>query len=196
MRERFLNVLVDLSLRRRAVIYIAVFLATLVLGAASERLELDVRWTTLLPETLPEVKEYKKIDRDFLQPGNMIIAITGPDAARLELVTDEVTELLNDELVCRSEVPVEECKATQRYARYIYGKFPDDWLTDHALRLAKPKDARRLRDLLADPRLLPFLTHLNDDFEREYTDVENVVEQERQIVQSLDAVLGFVEKTR
>ncbi len=41
--------------------------------------------------------------------------------------------------------------------------------------------------------MLPYLIHLNDDLEAEYTDSENVRNQERQIVASLDALQGFVE---
>jgi predicted RND superfamily exporter protein len=141
---------------------------------------------------MPEVMEFKKIDANFYQPGNMIIAIRGPDPVKLEALTDEVTALLEDGLVCEQSKTVDECKAEELYARHIYGKLPDEWLADHTLRLAKPKDAKRLRDLLADPRLPAFLEHLNDDFESEYTDVDNVVEQERQIVSSLDAVQEFV----
>jgi len=37
---------------------------------------------------MPEVREYQKIDRSFFQPGNMIVAISGPDPVLLEKVTD------------------------------------------------------------------------------------------------------------
>lgn len=181
------------SLHHRTVVYIISLIVTVFFVVVSGRLQLDVRWSSLLPESMPEVMEYKKIDRHFFQPGNMIIALAGPDPVELEILTDEVTNLLQEDLVCEEEIPTEECKTLERYARYVYGGLPVDWLTDHSLRLSKPKDARRMRDLLGDPRLLPFLVHLNDDFEREYTDVENVVDQERQIVMSLDAVQGLVE---
>ena len=123
----------------------------------------------------------------------MIVAISGPDPVLLEQLTDEATDILKREFVCEQEVALEQCIEQERYARYIYGKMPEEWLKKHALRLAKPKDARRTHDILSDPRLLPYLMHLNDDFEMEYTDSENVKNQERQIVGSLDAVQGLVE---
>ena len=89
MREWVLNVLIHLALRRRRIVYAVALILTLVLGAASERLQLDVRWSTLLPESMPEVMEFKKIDTNFFQPGNMIIAVRGPDPVKLEALTDE-----------------------------------------------------------------------------------------------------------
>jgi uncharacterized protein len=196
MRETLFTWLIRLATTRRWLVLSSAVLLTLLFGGLSSRLIVDMRWFVLLPETLPEVREFKKIDANFYQPGNMIVAISGPDPVVLEQLTDEATAILQRDLVCDQSTPIEQCIEQERYARYVYGKLPADWLRDHALRLAKPNDARRLRDLLGDPRLLPYLTHLNDDFEAEYMDSENVKDQERQIVSSLDAVQEFIEAIR
>ncbi len=193
MRGRFLDILCHLALKRRRWVLASAVLTTVILGGAAERLEIDVRWSTLLPQSLPVVQEYTKIDENFLQPGNLIVVISGPDAEVLEQITDEATAILEREMVCEAAWPEARCKETERYARYVYGKLPEEWLTKHAMALAKPKDARRLSRVLADPRLLPYLVHLNDDLESEYTDSENVKNQEREIVGSLEAVHGFVQ---
>ncbi len=193
MREKVLQWLILMATKRRKLVLISSVLLTLGLGGASALLKIDMRWFSLLPETMPIVQEFKKIDANFYQPGNMIVAISGPDPVMLEQITDEATEILKRDLVCEQSIPIEQCLEQERYARYIYGKTPVGWITDHAVRLAKPNDARRMRDLFGDPRLLPYLIHLNDDFESEYTDSENVKNQERQIVDSLDAVQDFVE---
>lgn len=192
MRERVLQALVAVAIRHRRLVYITSALLTLGALATAARLKLDMRWSTLLPHSLPVVQEYDKIDANFLQPGNMIIAISGPDRVELEHLTDEVTALLDRELVCAPEVDATKCKAEQRYARFVYGKLPEAWLTEHALRLAKPQDARRFADLLADPRLVPYLTHVNDDLEAEFADAEAVANQEREMVGSLDALESLV----
>lgn len=159
---------------------------------AAGNLSVDMRWYKLLPESMSVVKEFKKIDLNFYQPGNMIVAISGPDPVILEQMTDDATEILRQDLVCDLSLSIEECISQERYARYVYGKFPEKWLVEHSMRLTKPNDTRRMADLFSDPRLLPFLTHLNDDFEAEYSESENVKNQERQIVSSLDAVQEFV----
>jgi predicted RND superfamily exporter protein len=137
--------------------------------------------------------EYKKIGQAFLQPSNMIVAISGPDEATLEQITNEVTEVLEEKLTAPSVATFGEIKKNERYARHVYGKAPEEWINENLLWLAKPKDARRYRDLLRDPRLLPYLEHLNDDLEQEYTASENVRNNEREIVASLDAVQGLAE---
>ena len=193
MRKRLLEWLIYMSVKRRKMVLIVSVGLTIFFVWASTRIIVDMRWFTMLPETMPVVQEYKKIDANFYQPGNMIVAISGPDASVLEQITDEATEILKSDLVCEQGIPVEDCIEQERYARYVYGKQPVEWLTEHALRLVKPNDARRMKDLFSDPRLLSYITRLNDDFEAEYTDSENVKNQERQIVASLDAVQELVE---
>ena len=143
MRDRLLDTLVTIAMQRRRLVLWTSLLATLVLGAASARLTLDVRWSTLLPETMPVVAEYRKIDRSYLQPANMIVAVSGPDRTRLEMITDEAVALLQRDLVCAPGATAAEARATGRYARHVYGAQPEEWLTEHALRLLKPADAKR-----------------------------------------------------
>jgi len=193
MRKKLLSFLKFLATKHRKTVFATSLILTLGLGAACGLVKLDMRWSELLPESMPVVKEFRKIDENFLQPGNMIIAVSGPDPVLLEQITDEAAGILREELVCEPGATAEECKMGKRYARYVYGKMPEKWLIDHALQLAKPKDVERVYNMLKDPRLLPYLVHLNDDLEAEYTDSENVKSQERQIVASLDAVQGLLE---
>jgi predicted RND superfamily exporter protein len=193
MRNNIITLLIQFAMKRRMAVLISTILLTLILGGLSGRLQMDMRWSTLLPESLPVVQEFKHIDENFYQPGNMIVAVSGPDPVLLEQVSDEVKAVLERDLVCPPETATADCIEQERYARYVYGKMPENWLTEHALRLAKPNDARRTSDILSDPRLLPYLMRLNDDFEMEYTDSENVKNQENQIVASLDAVQQLVE---
>ena len=193
MRKKLLSFLTFLATKHRKTVFAISLILTLGLGAACGLVKLDMRWSELLPESMPVVKEFRKIDENFLQPGNMIIAVSGPDPVLLEQITDEAAGILREELVCEPGATAEECKMGKRYARYVYGKMPEKWLIDHALQLAKPKDVERVYNMLKDPRLLPYLVHLNDDLEAEYTDSENVKSQERQIVASLDAVQGLLE---
>ena len=91
LRDGLLDWIVKMAVNRRKTVYISAVLITLVLGALSGNLVLDTRWTELLPEDLPVVKEYRKLEKNFYQPQNMIVAISGKDSAALEDITDEVT---------------------------------------------------------------------------------------------------------
>jgi predicted RND superfamily exporter protein len=193
MRENILNWLVIMATTRRKTVFLVSIVLTLVSLGLASRLTVDMRWAAMLPESMPTVQEFKKIDENYYQPGNMIVAISGPDAVLLEQITDEAIAILNEALVCPVDMEATACIEQERYARYVYGKQPVEWLSEHLMRLAKPNDARRLKDIFSDPHLLPYLTHLNDDFEAEYMDGENVKDQEREIVSSLDAIQGFIE---
>lgn len=185
--------LVAVALRRRKLVLLVTVVLTVSLGLASSLLKLNMRWSDLLPRSLPEVQEFEKIDNNYLQAGNMIVAVHGPAGPGLERLTDEVTAVLQEQIVCPAEVESAECIEQGLYGRYVYGSLPVDWLTEHGLRLLDERDAERMADLLADPRLLPYLVHLNDDLEREYVgDQEAVRDDEREVVASLDALEQLV----
>ena len=128
MRNTLLSWLIDTAMFRRKLVLLVTVILTIGAGIAAERLTFDMRWSTLLPETMPVVKEFKKIDDNFYQPANMIVAISGPDAATLEQVTDDVTTILQERLVCGQSTSLDQCVQEERYARYVYGKMPEEWL--------------------------------------------------------------------
>ena len=101
MREKLLIFLTFLATKHRKLVFVVSLILTLGLGAACTLVKLDMRWSELLPESMPIVKEFIKIDENFLQPGNMIVAISGSDPVMLETITDEATEILQEKLVLK-----------------------------------------------------------------------------------------------
>ncbi|MBN1498953.1 MAG: MMPL family transporter [Spirochaetes bacterium] len=192
MRNKILEILIHFAVNRRKIIYLSTAVITVVMLIFSFFLKMDMRWTALLPQNLPIVKQFVNIDTNFLQPANMIIAVSGEDPVMLEKITDEITALLNRELVADDDMSMDEIKSTGRYARYIYGKLPEEWLERNALKLIKPYDTERIGNIFSDSSLAGYLRGLNDDFESEYTDAENVADQERQIVSSLNGLENFI----
>ena len=89
MREKLLMFLIILATKHRKSVFIVSLVLTLCLGAACGLIKLDFRWSALLPESIPIVKEFNEIDENFLQPGNMIVVISGPNPVMLEKITDE-----------------------------------------------------------------------------------------------------------
>ncbi len=192
LRKKILEWIIKMATHHRGIIYISTLILTIAMLGASSLLKVDMRWTEMLPDSIPAVKEFKTIDNNFLQPGNMIIAITGKGSAQLEKITDEAERLLKKDLIADPAMSLDQIKKSGRLARQVYGKMPEEWLTKNIMRLAKPKDIKRMKEIYRDPTMLYFMKHLNDDFEKEYTDSENVKNQERQIVQSLDGTERFI----
>ena len=191
MRQRLLDWIVTMAAHRRWTVLVVTIVLTVVFGAGAERLELDMRWHAILPENLPAVQEFKKVEASYPQPGGEIVVIQGGPPAKLERVSDETAALLEAELGCDPDWSQQRCKDAGLYARYVYASAPQDWIEANALALAKPYDVERATRLMADPRLLPWLAHFNDDLESEYTDGEGVANNERAVVSALDAVLTF-----
>ncbi len=192
IRRRILDFLTRMATSKRWFVLLSSLILTLLLGSLAGRLYIDPRWTSLLPDTIPVVKEYKKISENYLQSGDLIIAISGPDPLVLEGIVNQAEVLLTEKLQAPPEMDEETCLAEGRYIRHIYARQPEEWLRDNLLRLAKPNDARRFADIHHDPRLLEYLEHLNDDLEAEYSDTEAVRDKERETVGAMDAIHGFI----
>ena len=191
MRQRLLDLIVNMAAHHRWWVLIVTVLLTAVLGYGAEQLAIDTRWDAILPDNLPAVQEFKKVEASYPQPGGEIVVIQGAPVQKLEQVTDEVAALLEAEIGCDPGWSKEACKDAGLYARYVYASAPLDWIEANALAVAKPYDVQRAARLMADPRLGPWLSRFNDDLESEYTDGEGVANNERQVVSALDAVLTF-----
>lgn len=188
MRKKILDFMVKIAVEKRKNIYIAAALITLILGSCIYFLKMDMRWTALLPQNMPVVKEFTKIGNNFLQPANMIIAVSGENSTELEKITDEITETINQNMIAENGMTPDEIKEKNLFVKYVYGALPEKWLTENALKLQKVKDTERMVRIFDDSSILEYLKSMNDDFEREYTDSENVKNQERKIVMALNGL--------
>ncbi|MFT7519676.1 MAG: putative RND superfamily exporter protein, partial [Kiritimatiellia bacterium] len=193
MRTLLLEWLVRLATTNRWVIIIVTITLTVVSIALASHLGMDTRWTAMLPESMPEVREFIKTSDNYVQPGDMVLVVSGPTDQALELAVDDVQKVVEDSLLCPELTSDAECLESGLMARYVYASSPSDWLVDNGFALVKPNDARRMGSQLQDPRLLPWLRHFNADLEAELADGDAIKNQEPQIVRSLDAVVGLVD---
>ncbi|MFW5808262.1 MAG: MMPL family transporter, partial [Spirochaetota bacterium] len=191
MRKWVLEGLVEIATQRRKLVLISSIIITVLSLVLSFRLSIDPRWSALLPEDMAVVREFMRIDEHYLQPSNMIIAVSGDDPLVIQEICDRASAIISDRMLVKPGMNNHEILESGRLVKHVYNRQPVEWMTKHMLALVKPEDAKRLRDLYNDPSLLGFLTHLNDDFEREYGDSASVEDDERNIVRSLDALERF-----
>lgn len=193
MRTKLLNFLVKASIGKKKIILLTSILITIISMILANTLKIDTRWTALLPEKMPVAKEFRNIDNNFLQPANMIIAVSGSNSLELEKISSEVVDILEKNMVAKEGMSHEEIKSKEMYAKYIYGAFPEEWVKKNSLKLLKPKDSERVKNIFSNTSILNFIKQMNVDFEKEYTDSENVKNQERQIVSSLTALENLLD---
>lgn len=188
MRIKVLNFLVRCAIVRRKVVLAVTLIVTLAAIAGASRLTIDPRWSALLPEKLEVVKEFNRIDESYIQPANMIVAVSGEDPLVIEEIIDTVEALVLAEMVAPSGWSKEDILLHKKYVRHVYGRNPVEWMEEYGLALLKPDDARRMSNIFANPNFADYLSALNDDFEAEYSDSDSVRNNERQVVSSLQAL--------
>ncbi len=174
MREKILGYFVHLTLKRRKIVLIICALITLVSIGLSSTLTLNFKWDTLLPETMPSVKEYKRVFSEYPIGANYLITVKSDSTEAVEETIDAI---------------IEQVEALKDTVVATYGRMDEDFMVKHGLRTIKPKDLRRMEGILSDPELVPYLTHLNDDLEREFAGSdENIRNQEKDLVRSILAL--------
>ena len=151
---------------------------TCITGYLSALIGVDMKWVSLLPQSEPVVQEWIEVSEKYPMGSNYIIVIESDSPVS--------TEAAIEETIGRIESLTDVVTTT-------YGKLDEEFLVQHGLRTIKPKDLRRSVDVFSDARLVPYLTHLNDDFEKEFSgDAEKVQDQERELVAVMAALEDFI----
>ncbi|MCG8338600.1 MAG: MMPL family transporter [Proteobacteria bacterium] len=178
MLDRLLRRFKQLALNRRKTVITVTLLATCIMGYLAGTIGVDMKWVTLLPQSEPAVKEWIEVLENYPMGSNYMIVVESEDPVLTERAVEETTE--------RVEALTDVVTAT-------YGKLDERFLIQHGLRSIKPKDLRRSVDVFSNPALVPYLTHLNDDFEKEFSgDAEKVQDQERELTATMAALEDFV----
>ncbi len=167
------------ALRWRGLVLVTTVILTVLTLFLSSRLGVDMKWTNLLPEQEPLVKEYIRVTEDYPLGSGYIITVKAATPLKIEEAVERI---------------IERVDALEGTVTATYGKIPEDFLVQHGLRTLKPKDLKRSARILEDVRLLPYLTHLNDDLEREFSgDADRVKDQERQLTAVLAALETLIQ---
>ncbi len=178
MFDKFLRFFLYLALKRRQAVIVVTVVMTCITGYLSALIGVDMKWVSLLPQSEPVVQEWIEVSEKYPMGSNYIIVIESDSPVS--------TEAAIEETIGRIESLTDVVTTT-------YGKLDEEFLVQHGLRTIKPKDLRRSVDVFSDARLVPYLTHLNDDFEKEFSgDAEKVQDQERELVAVMAALEDFI----
>ncbi len=167
----------------------ALILAVLCMMAASN-IKMKTETKDMLPADNPKIKSYMEIDDVFSGGSTAIITFEWLDETRepdkkrmIECAENFVKKTRNNEEL-------------MKYIRAINLKMDKKFIKKWALMLAKAKDIKQSKDTFSELNLLPFITNLNDSFEKTYTGGEaeediNTRKQETEAVGMLKQVESF-----
>lgn len=142
---------------------------------SASRLKMTMRWSDLLPLEDPMVQEFDRIIKEYTNASNSIIVVQGPEHRIKEF----------------AETIVPQVESLSEYVERVDYKIDEDFLRHHAFMLAKAKDLKKTVGVFSDLNLIPFLTHINDNFEETYIADDEALstkEKEDEAVRYLDGL--------
>ncbi len=165
-------------------IFLVALAITIVMGVGMSMLAMEMNFYSIMPQSSSQVRDLKQIIEEF------------PFASAITVVVDG-RNLPPTESKAAVKATIDEMYDTFTADEYssaidgVYGRMETDFFARHGFMITKPKDLERMRDLYANPDLVPFFTALNDDLEREYSgDGEALEADENQVV----SWVGGIEK--
>jgi predicted RND superfamily exporter protein len=182
--ERVMGALANFVIRRHkliAVVALGLFLLSIV---AASTIQVKTQVKDLLPEDSPQVKAFDEVN-DLFHGGTVVmITIEGSD---------------RQQMIDCAESYAQAVQANPRLMSYVHTidlKLDREFVTDWGLLLQEVEDLEQTRDTFSALNLLPFLTSLNDSFEKTYTGEEAEEElsssqQEKEAVAMLNQLERF-----
>ncbi len=182
MREKLLRNWGLFSARHPWLIIIAMIIMIILALISASRLNMNMRWSDLLPLNDPLVQEFEKIQKEYIGTTNSIIVVTGP-IEQMKMFADDI---------------VPQIEPLKQYVERVNYKIDENFIRAHGLMLTKTSDLQKMVDnnLFADQSLIGYLTHINDDFEDVYIGNEESLsdkEKEDNAIRGLDGIGNLIE---
>ena len=178
MRGKVLSWIAQVTVKRYGLVLIVALILTVATGFLASRLELRMTWLDLVPAKSETAIEFNKVLDNYGNASSIIVTVEAADEETVTRAAEEIApRLLN----------------MNEYIKRVDYKIDTDFISRHGMMLQKVKDIKRTRGFFTDLNLVPFLTNLNDDFEREYVGNEaNLRKEESAAIRGLDGVAALV----
>jgi len=193
LRERYLGNWAVWSSRNWGKAFLILLAITMIMGVGISILKTEMTFYSILPNNSNQVRDMKMILEEF------------PAASSIMAVVDarDIEDPKEAEKVVKSTIDAIVLEMSkEKYSDNVVratGKMDMDFLKQHGFMFSKEKDIKRSATMYKDLNLVPLLTHINDDFEREYAgDEEQLADEEQMAVgmfRGLSEVLDIIEKS-
>ncbi len=179
MKKALFKILQNLITKHYWQVLIGSIIITIIMLIISTHLDIKAYWLAMVPQNDPTVTEFKTILKEFGNAEGIIVVIESKNKTELTTAVDEIVLELKKE----------------EYIKNLYYQPPRDFIKQHGLMIQKEKDLKMMRDLLTDPNLVPFITSINDNLEKEYIEEsgDGLVKKEREAVYSVSSIKTFIE---
>jgi len=193
LRERYLGKWAVWSSRNWGKSFLILLAITMVMGVGISILKTEMTFYSILPNNSNQVRDMKMIMEEFPAASAILAVVDARDIEDSRKAEEKVKSTI-DAIVkemSRDKYSDQIVRAT--------GKMDMDFFKEHGFMYTKEKDIKRSARMYENLNLVPLLTSINDDFEREYSgDEEQLADEEQMAVgmfRGLSEVLGVIEKS-
>jgi predicted RND superfamily exporter protein len=152
LREKILTRWGELSAKYSFLILAVSVIVTIFALMLAMDLQISTRWSDLLPKNDPLVEEFESIVEDYTSTANSILVIWGPE----------------DDIKAFAEYVVPQIERLDSLVKRVDYKIDEEFIRRHGFMLTKTKDLKNIVKVFEDLNLIPFLRHINDNFEETY----------------------------
>ena len=175
MRDKFLKKIAELSAKKPGTVLILALIITVIATLLSLNLKLSMHMKDLMPQSHPLVQEFNKIMDDYDTASTIIIAAKGNEE-ELKNFADELAKKIENE---------------KEYISRVNYKMNTEFMKTHGMMLQKVKDLKNSKNLYSDMNLIPWLTHLNDSFEKTYIDDDESISNKQKELNAVQMLGGI-----
>ncbi len=165
------------SIHWRKALLIALVI-TIVLGSGFYFLKMELTYYSMMPKASPKVRDLKRIIENFPAASSIVVVLEAKDRSNREKAKETVKSAV-DKLTEELSKP-----GYSKYIKQVDGKLDLDFFKNHGLMLTKKEDIRHFKRIFSDLRIVPFITNLNNGFEREYSGNEDKFSENEDTVTS------------
>jgi predicted RND superfamily exporter protein len=165
---------------------------TAIMAVGMSMVEAEFTFYSIMPEGSPQVRDMKRIIENFPVASSIIVVLEAKeksDRIQAEHTVTKAVDAICEEL---------SNPAYSKYIARVQGHIDVEFYKEHGLMVTEAEDIRRANRIYSDLNLVPFFTHLNDDFEREYSgDEEKLSDDEEMVIAQftgLEKLLTLVER--
>ena len=184
LEQKIMGGIANFVIRWHKIIPIAAVALLVLSFFAAQNIRVTTQMEDMLPFDDPQVQSIHEIDEAFNSGMSLMITMEGQNKKRMAEAAEAFA------------AAARRSPEAMQYVKTINLKMDREFVTEWGLMLQKAEDLERSRDTFAELNLLPFLTSLNDSFERTYTGEEAEEEisthrQESEAVAMLNQLEAF-----
>ncbi len=137
------------------ILWLILFIASIVFSNLLMEMRTNVK--DLLPKNHKVSSAFEDILDNYDSASTLLVAVEGKSKERMKEFADEFVRVIKNDQYLQSN-----------FVKTIDAKLKKDFLKKHMLLLIKTKNLKKLKELYSNPNLIPFVTQLNNNFEKTY----------------------------